>query len=118
LLNFSAIGIKYTIAKIDVRRGAGLDHQDLVGTDAKTSVAYEAALIGAQLYGLTDGIDDDKVISSAMHFGEFEFHAAIISRETVLNGKLLCNSCLHMKVAKPDMPTAADKTTEMLKTMT
>jgi hypothetical protein len=33
------------------------------------------------LYLLINRIDHDKIIAGAMHFGEFEFHGCIISRD-------------------------------------
>jgi hypothetical protein len=56
------------------------DQEYLVGTNAQAAVADEAPLLGRQVDRLIDAIDHDKIVTGAMHLGEFDFHAAIIKR--------------------------------------
>src|SRR5690606_2777004 len=59
--------------------GRPLHHQQLVGADAEAPVGQPAPLRRSEIQGLARGVDHDEVVAGAVHLGEFELHAAIIS---------------------------------------
>jgi hypothetical protein len=81
LLDFAAIGVINAVAEINIRRVGFFDDQNLICTDAKAAVSDMLPLFAGELYLLINRIDHDKIIAGAMHFGEFEFHGCIISRD-------------------------------------
>ena len=70
LLNFTAVGIEDAVAEIDTGLAGGLDDEDLVAADAEISVGQPPGQGRRQGNGLAQGVDDDKIVAQAVHFGE------------------------------------------------
>ncbi len=80
LLDLAAIGIEDAVAEIDAGRRRTFDHQDLVATDAKVAVGEKARLGRRRHEVLVDGVEHDKVVAEAVHFGEADSHGRSIRR--------------------------------------
>ena len=74
-LDLATIGIEDAIAEVDIGPRRPLDHKDLVGADAEAAVRDSAPLFRCKADSLVDCIDHHEIISSAVHFCKFEFHA-------------------------------------------
>jgi hypothetical protein len=89
MLDLAAAGaVEDAVAKVDARRGAGLDDQDLVGTHAEAPVAQVAQLRRCQVQWRARGVEHDKVVARAVHLGEGQPHRHIIGGAMRLGGNL------------------------------
>jgi hypothetical protein len=70
--HFAAIGIEDTVSEIRCIRVRLLYQQNLIATHAEMTISQKPNLAVAQYDALVDGIDNDKIITQAMHFAEFE----------------------------------------------
>ena len=70
LLNFTAFSIVDTLAKIAVGLGGDFHRQNLVATNPKMPVGNFTNMVRLELKALGDEIDNDKIITQAMHFGK------------------------------------------------
>src|SRR5690606_20707202 len=68
--DFAAVGIKNAVVEIHVRRGGCLNHQDLVTADAKVAIPQLARQGFSHGHWLGHGVDNNKVVAKAVHFGE------------------------------------------------
>jgi hypothetical protein len=78
LFDFPAIGIEDAITEIGLTLGF-LDQQNLIASDAEMAVGQFTELLTIQCYGLMDTIENDKIVTQTLHFGEFQFHRSIRS---------------------------------------
>lgn len=79
LADLAAISIKYTVAKISHRSGRRFYQQQLVKPDTQMAVCQLLYLLSCQKYRLVDCIDNNKVVTEAVHLGELEFHGKTIT---------------------------------------
>ena len=63
------------ITKVGIRIVGGRDHQYLVTSNAAMPVSQSSELVGVEIHCLRDAINDHKVISRTVHFGEGQLHA-------------------------------------------
>ena len=80
LFDFTAIGIENTVAEIGIRPRGLFDDQNLVAADAEMPVGDEPRLWRPWHESLVDGVEHDKVIARALHFGKADFHEGDGSR--------------------------------------
>jgi hypothetical protein len=76
LLHFAAIRIVYTVPELGSLARGTLDQQQLVTAYTKMPVRDKAHLVASKLDVLVNGIDDDKVVTDTVHFGEFDLHGS------------------------------------------
>ena len=70
MLHFAAIDIENPVVEIHIWLTWGLNQQELVVTDAQLTVREGLDLSGRQVHCLCDTVDDDKIVTKAMHFRE------------------------------------------------
>ena len=74
LLDLAAIGVEDAVVKLGTLDAWPFNQQDLVTADAEMAVGDLPQLFGAQVDLLFDGIENDEIVSRALHLGEFQFH--------------------------------------------
>ena len=74
LLDFAAVGVEDAVAEIDVGAGRRFDHQHLVAADAEIAVGEATHLLRRQDDRLANGVDNDEVVTEAVHLGETQTH--------------------------------------------
>ena len=79
MLDLAAVAIEDAVSEIDAFDGGLFDQQQLISADAEMPVRERAHLRGAQVERLRVAVEHDEVVARAVHFGEFQFHAAIVS---------------------------------------
>ena len=72
LLDLAAVTVENAVAKVDSRARRSFDDQDLVATDAETTIGEASQLGRAQIDALSDAVEHDEVIAQALHLGELE----------------------------------------------
>ena len=79
LLNLLTVGIENPVDKIDIRPVGGLHQQDLVRSHAETPISNLSPLRSRQSQCDGGGINNDKIIASALHFGKGQLHCLGLS---------------------------------------
>ena len=74
LLHFAAIRIVYAVPELSTRARGTLDQQQLVTAYTKMPVRDKTHLLASELDVLVNSIDDNKVVTDTVHFGEFDLH--------------------------------------------
>ncbi|CDQ09638.1 protein of unknown function [Acidithiobacillus ferrivorans] len=70
LRHLSAVRIKDAVPEITIGGRRGLYEQNLIATDAEVAVGYGSDGLGAQLDPLTNAIENDEIVTQALHLGE------------------------------------------------
>ena len=78
LLYLGTVGVVDNVFKVDVRIAGWAHAKNLVGTDTKMAVAQEAVMGRCQPQAAGRFVQDHKVVSCALHFGELNSHGPII----------------------------------------
>ncbi len=79
MFHFAAVAIEDAVFEINAFNIRLFDQQQLVRAHAEMPVRERAHLGSVQRERFGVAVEHDKVVARAVHFGEFEFHGAIVS---------------------------------------
>jgi hypothetical protein len=77
LLHFLPVRIEDAVIEVGACLARRFDLENLVAADPEAAVGQKSQLLRCEDYRPGNGVEHHKVISQAMHFGEFYMHLAI-----------------------------------------